>query len=160
MIPDAHFQNSSMSFVSCRTDLLSPHGTATIITPGRPPSEYILKQIRHIQVALHEVIDTTGSTLSKFRNDDPALDQASSYPLCNAHNQFSTFATSSGTSLPDHATAKITEDAARTPTIWCYPRPQSLTVVPLSSPLIQTSYPSPCSGCTQTPPFVPPSSNT
>ena len=103
-----------MSFVSCGTGLLTARDGNNHHT--RPTTVLILKRIRHIQVALHEVIDTTGSTLSKFRNDDPALDQASSYPLCNAHNHFSTFATSSGTSLPD-ATAKITEDAAHTPTI-------------------------------------------
>jgi hypothetical protein len=110
----------------------------------------MLKQIRNTYVALHEGIDTTGSTLPKFRNDDPALDQASSYPLCDTHNHISTL-----TALPSpDVTAKPTKDTTHTPvispvllqasestlspstppTVSQSPR---ATAVPLGSPLIQ-----------------------
>ena len=73
----------------------------------------MLKRIRHIYVTLHEGIDSTGSILSKSRDDDPALNQASLYPLCNTHSHISTYTSLSGTSLPE-VTPKPTEDTTHT----------------------------------------------
>ena len=106
----------------------------------------MLKRIRNTYVTLHESIDTTGSTLSRFRNDDPALDLASSYPLCDTHNHIST-----PTALPSpDVTAKPTETPLTPPAspsglrvypLSLYPGhrlpvPPAIAV-PLSSPLIQ-----------------------
>jgi hypothetical protein len=117
----------------------------------------MLKRIPNTYGVLHEGIDTTGSTLSNFRNDDPALDQAYSYPLCNTHNHISTL-----TALPSpDVTAKPTEDTTHTPaispvllqaskSILLASTPATIsqspraTAVPLSSPLIQPSiFPTP-----------------
>jgi hypothetical protein len=77
----------------------------------------MLKRIRNTYVALHEGIDSTGSTLSKFCNDDPALNQVSSYPLCNTHNHISTL-TRLYQALPSpEVTTKTTEDITHTPAI-------------------------------------------
>jgi hypothetical protein len=70
-----------------------------------------VRMLKRIHVVLHEGIDTTGSTPSKFCNDDPALHQASLYPLCDTHNHISTL-----TALPaPEVTANATEDATHTP---------------------------------------------
>ncbi len=71
----------------------------------------MLKRIRNIYIVLHEGIDTTAPTLSKFSNDDPTLHRASSYPLCNPHSHTSTL-----TPLPSpEVTAHTTEDVIHTP---------------------------------------------
>ena len=68
----------------------------------------MLERICNIYAALHDGVDTTGLTVSKFSNDAPALNQASLYPLCNTHNHISTL-----TRLPSsEVTAKATEDTA------------------------------------------------
>lgn len=116
----------------------------------------MLKRIRNIYAALHEGIDTTGSALSKFGNDDPALNQASLYPLCNTHHHISTV-TRLHDALPStEVTAKPTDDTAHSPATGISPvllqAPESTllastpatvsqspqtTTVPLSSPLVQ-----------------------
>ena len=68
-------------------------------------------------VALHEGINTTGSTLSKFCNDDPALDLASSYPLCNAHTHIITLSRLDRALPSPGVAAKPTEDTTHTPAI-------------------------------------------
>jgi hypothetical protein len=77
----------------------------------------MLKRICNIYVALHEGIGTTGSTISKFGNNDPALNQASSYPLCNTHNHISTLTRLSQALPSPEMTAKTTEDTTHTPAI-------------------------------------------
>jgi hypothetical protein len=117
----------------------------------------MLKRIRNIYAALHEVIDITGSALSKFGNDDPAPNQASLYPLCNTHHHISTV-TRLHDALPStEVTAKPTDDTAHSPATGISPvllqAPESTllastpattvsqspqtTAVPLSSPLVQ-----------------------
>ena len=68
----------------------------------------MLKRICNVYIALHEDIDATAAILSNFNNDDdPMLDQASSYPLCNTHSHISTL-------TPPHQPIPVPE-AARTP---------------------------------------------
>ena len=107
----------------------------------------MLKRVRNIYIALHEGIDPTGLTLSKFPNDDPTPNLAPSYPLCNTHNHISTL-----TRLHQpEITAKTTEDTTQTPPVQLQgpestflastsatvSQSPSATAVPSSSPLAQ-----------------------
>jgi hypothetical protein len=53
----------------------------------------MLKRIRKVYIALHDETGAMKATLSISTNDDdPILNQVSSYPLCNAHGHVSTLA--------------------------------------------------------------------
>jgi hypothetical protein len=87
----------------------------------------MLKRIRNTYFALHEGINTTRSPLSKFCNVDPALNQASSYPLCNTDNHISTLTRLDDQAFPSpEVTAKTSEDIPPPPSTSCYSTPQSL----------------------------------
>ena len=81
----------------------------------RSTTVQMLKRIRNVYIALHEDIDATAAILSNFNNDeDPMLDQAPSYPLCNTHSHISTL-TPLHQPLPLPEAAHTAEDATRTP---------------------------------------------
>jgi len=99
----------------------------------RSTTVQMLKRIRNIYVALYDGIDSTASTISKFSNDDPMLNQASLYPLCNTHSHISTLVPPHQALPNPEAAAHTIEDTTRTPAI----SPvllQSSKSAPLTSP--------------------------
>jgi hypothetical protein len=74
----------------------------------------MLKRIRNVYIALHEDTDATTTTFSNFTNDDPMLDQASSYHFCNSHMHISTL-TPVYQPLPSEAGVHTTENTSHTP---------------------------------------------
>jgi uncharacterized protein DUF6535 len=83
----------------------------------RSTTVQMLKRMRNIYVALYDGIDSTASTLSKFSNDDPMLNQAALYPLRNTHSHISTLAPLHQALPNPEAAAHTTEDTTRTPAI-------------------------------------------
>ena len=115
-MPVTHYQYPSMGFVICGMDLLPPaHGTTAIPSPGRLLSE---RSNEFVTLTLPYVTESIQrDRYSKFCNDDTALNQVSSYPLCNTHNHISTF-TRLDRALPSpEVTARTTEDITHTPAI-------------------------------------------
>lgn len=109
----------------------------------------ILQRIRNIYTALHEDVDTTGLSLSKFSNDDPAPNQASLYPFCSTHNLYPVLPSPEVTAK----TAKVSVHTPAGPPVLLQASESTLsastravtvsqspwaTAVPSSSPLIQS----------------------
>jgi Family of unknown function (DUF6535) len=76
----------------------------------------MLKRIRNVYIALHEGIDASAAALSNYTDDDdPIINQASSYPMCNTHSHIAT-PTPLYPALPfSDAAAHTTNDTTHTP---------------------------------------------
>jgi hypothetical protein len=118
----------------------------------------MLQRIRNVYIALHEGIDTSAATLSNYTDDDdPILNQASSYPLCNSHSHISTL-TPLYPALPfSEAAAHTTKDTTHTPAISPMLQQASRSALLTSSPVTVSHSPQGATASLSDPPIQPPS---